>query len=232
MRRTTVLATLCFLSFSPSLLAHPIPDIPVRSTFEADGMCMIRVEVDPRCFEADWEMETYLLHIQMTKLMSAADCDALKAKARAFVDAGIEFFFEPQGAVKPEFTWEFTTLGGGPLVKIDDPVMVTGTWRTKLPEGATGYSIRATQATQFAVVFENTLRGKTVERTAVLFPGEKSFTLQMDGKNATAASAPPESAATGDSPAKAAPQGTSWLMASALLVAALAVLWLARRSRA
>jgi hypothetical protein len=212
------------------LLAHPTPDIPVRSSFESDGTCSIRVEVDPRCFTADPEMETYLMQIQMTKLMSPAECDDLKREAKAFVDAGVEFFFEPQGGVKPEFTWEFTTLGGGPLVKIDDPVMVTGTWRTKLPEGATGYSVRATPANKYAVVFENTLQGKPVERTAVLFPGEKSFTLQMDGKNASAASAPP--AITDELPAKPKVRGTSWVMATVLLVAAMAALWLARRSRA
>jgi hypothetical protein len=230
MRLSSASLVLFFFSFSLRLMAHPIPEIPVRGTFDSDGTCTIRVEVDPRCFEADWESVIYLLHIQMTKLMSAADCEELKAQARALVDADVEFFFEPTGAVKPEFTWEFTTLGGGPLVKIDDPVMVTGTWRTTLPEDATGYSVRATPANKYAVVFENTLHGKPVERTAVLFPGEKSFTLQMDGKNASAASAPP--AITDEETATPKAGGTSWMIATTLLVAALAVLWLARRSRA
>jgi hypothetical protein len=230
--RFPAFSALTFTIFATTLAAHPIPDIPVRGSFDADGSCAIRVEVDPRCFEEDWEMETYLLHIQMTKLMSEADCKALKAKARAFVETGVEFFFDPQGPFKPEFAWEFTTLGGGPLVNIDDPVMVTGTWRTKMAEDAVpkGYSIRATPAIKFAVVFENTLSGKPVERTATLFPGERSFTLDLSGSNATAAAAPPEiTEATLEDPKSGA---VSWIWGSALLAAAVAALWLARRSRA
>jgi hypothetical protein len=225
-------ASLVFFLFSVSLtlVAHPIPEIPVRGSFDADGTCTIRVEVDPRCFEAQWDTVIYLLNIQMTKLMSPEEREALKAQTQAYVDAGVEFFFEPQGPVKPDFTWEFTTLGGGPLVNIDDPVMVTGTWRTKAPEGLKGYSIRATDKMTFSVVYSNVLHGKPVERTAVLFPGEKSYSLQMDGSNATAAAAPPE--ITEDQERKAPQGGSTWLKGGALLAAALVMLWLARLRRA
>lgn len=218
------------LSLCTALPAHPIPDIPVRGSFDEGGACTIRVEVDPRCFEADAEAEGYLLHIQMMKLMTPAEHEALKEKVRAFVRSGLEFFFEPQGRVEPEFSWEFTTLGGGPLVKADDPVMVTGTWRTTMPQGMQGYRIRAAEAVKFAVVFENTLRGRPVERTAVLFPGESSFTLDMSGKNAAASSAPP---ALTVAPAADAPQARPrWPATLLLLAVAVGVLWLARLVRA
>jgi hypothetical protein len=93
-----------------------------------------------------------------------------------------------------------------------------------------GYSIRATEKNVFSVVFENVLHGKPVERTAVLFPGERSFVLQMDGRNATAASAPPE--ITEDEAGKASQGGISWVKGGTLLAAALAMLWLARLKRA
>src|SRR6187399_1070830 len=103
MRLPSASLVLFLFSFSLTLVAHPIPEIPVRGTFDADGTCTIRVEVDPRCFEENWDTVIYLLNIQMTKLMSAAECEALKATAKAYVDAGVEFFFEPQGQVKPDF---------------------------------------------------------------------------------------------------------------------------------
>jgi len=231
MRFPVIPQIIAVLAASPILPAHPIPDIPVRGEFGDDGKAAIRVEVDPRCFETDWELENYLLKIQMDKLMSPAECVALKMKAQEFVARGIEFFFEPQGAFAPDFQWEFTTLGGGPLVNIDDPVIVTGTWRGAIPAGLRSYAVRATEAIQFAVVFSNTLRGKAVERTAVLFPGEKSFSLQMDGSNATQASAPPPttdaSVQDGPSDPPALPTAT-WWKGAALLAAALAALWLAR----
>jgi hypothetical protein len=224
-----ILAPFLLLSLSPTLMAHPIPDIPVRASFDAEGTCTIRVEVDPRCFYDDPEDETYLTKVQLEKLVSPAEADELKATATALIQRGVEFFFEPQGEFEPEFTWEFTAMGGGPLVKFDDPAVITGTWRTKVPEGLAGYRLHATDKIAYAVVFENTLRGTPVERTAVLFPGEKSFTLQMDGGNATVAAAPPAITYVPD--AKDQGRNSPWLVGGALLVAALLALWLARLGR-
>lgn len=226
---------ICFLALIGSLEAHPLPDVPVRTTFGEDGLCTVKVEVDPRCFEADPENEGYLLKIQMEKLLIDADREALKARALNFVGQGIEFFFEPQGSFKPEFKWEFTTLGGAPLVNIDDPVMITGTWSTPIPAGLEGYAIRATKAMKFSVIFANTLRGQPVERTAVLFPGEKSFVLEMDGRTSSAATAPPEvteQTLTTQNAAATPPSALSryWRTAGVLVVA-LFCLWLAKRSQ-
>lgn len=240
MRLPSALPALLLLALFRAVVAHPVPDIPVRTTFDADGTCTIRVEMDPRCFEADWEMEAYLLHIQMNKLMIEADKEALKAKSRQFIGNGIEFFFEqPELKITPDFTWAFTTLGGGPLVNIDDPVVLTGTWTTRVPEGTQGYSIRATKAVKFAVNFENTLRGHVDERVAVLFPGEKSFVFDLSGKNRVLPAAAPETSssttplpAPSDTPLPSPSRMPSWLKASAALAVALTILWLFRRLRA
>ena len=232
MRTFAIHSVFLLLSVSPMLQAHPIPDIPVRGSFEADGTYTIKAEVDPRCFEADPEADTYLTLIQKDKLWTPEEREGLKAKARDFVERGVEFFFEPQGPFKPEFTWEFTTLGGGPLVNYDDPVMVTGTWQSKVPDGLQGYHIRAKDPRNLSIVFENTLHGKRVERTAVLFPGETSFSLKMDGSNASATAAPHEITAESPSvPSEKAGSGITWLRAAALLVAVLAALWLTRLGR-
>lgn len=230
MRASAIISALLVLSLSPILRAHPLPEVPVRASFEADGACTIRVEVDPRSFYDDPEEETYLTKIQLEKLVSPSEGDELKATADAFIKRSVQFFFEPQGEFKPEFTWEFTAIGGGPLVNFDDPVVATGTWRSKLPEGVEGYRIQAKDPRNLAVVFENTLRGTPVERTATLFPGEASFTLWMDGRNADAASAPP--AITANTQTKEAANGAPWLMGGVLLLMALVALWLARLSRA
>ena len=229
-----------FLVLMGRVTAHPLPDVPVRTTFGEDGLCTIRVEVDPRCFEADPENEGYLLKIQMEKLLIDADREALKARALNFVGQGIEFFFEPQGQIKPEFKWEFTTLGGAPLVNIDDPVMITGTWSTAIPQGLEGYYLRATKAMKFSVIFANILRGQPVERTAVLFPGEKSFVLEMDGRTSSASTAPPEiteqtltaeNQAAAPAAAPLATASSQYWRTAGILAVALFCLWLAKRSQ-
>jgi hypothetical protein len=235
MRPFSAASLVGFFMLSPMVVAHPLPDIPVRGSFEADGAVTIRVEIDPRCFEPDPEQETYLTHVVLTDLVSPAEQDGMKKQAQALVDQGVEFFFEPQGQFKPEWVWEFTTLGGGKLVNYDDSVVITGTWRSKLPAGTTGYSIRANDPKNLAVVFENTLHGKSVERVAILFPKEKSFTLDMSGKNASAASEPlqiAEQTTPSDAPVPAAKAGgITWWRGAALVVAAGVIIWLAKVGR-
>lgn len=216
---------LCLLP--AGLGAHPIPDIPVRTAFPGDGGCIIQVEVDPRCFEADPNKAPYLLQEQWSKLTDAGR-DALKQKARTFVQDMVEFFFVPMGRIAPEFVFEFTTNENVPLASAGDPVVLTGTWRTPVPAGMEGYRIRAREGCQLAVLFLNTLHGRPVERMAVLFPGETSYLLDLEGKNATAASAPPP--ITADPEAGAAGWWLTWGRPMLLFSGALGLLLLARRA--
>ena len=57
---TAVAAWLC-LAPGPVALAHPVPDVPLRSFFDADGSAVIEIELDTRCFSDDPESEPYLL---------------------------------------------------------------------------------------------------------------------------------------------------------------------------
>jgi hypothetical protein len=55
----------------------------------------------------------------------------------------------------------------------------------------TGWRIRSTPASKLSVVFQNVIRGESHPRMAVLFPGESSFVLSLDGlTTATSPSVP------------------------------------------
>jgi hypothetical protein len=166
-------------------IAHPIPDVPVRAAFEAGGACTIQVEVDLRCFDDDPATAPYLLN-EFLPAKPEAERNELFGKAAAFVARTVEFYFEPQGRIMPEFQFTFTGKEAAPLLKNDDPVMLTGTWRTTLPTGIRGYRIRSARDHKLSVLFLNQVRGQAVERTQVLFPEESSFLLDL-----SALSAPP-----------------------------------------
>ncbi len=164
--------------------AHPVPDVPVRAAFEADGSAVIQVEIDPRSFSEDPLNEPYLQNWVLEE-MTAAERAELTAQAAALIANTVEFQFEPLGQIVPKFTFAFTTHGGEPLKKIDDPVMLLGTWRTTLPEGLQGYRIRALPAGNLSVLFLNKIRGTQVKRMQVLFPGEDSYILDLTGLTAS-----------------------------------------------
>lgn len=186
-------APICFALFSLFLVAiaraHPIPDVPVRSSFDAGGACRIQVEVDPRCFDEDPENAPSLLY-EFVRPKSETERAAMREKARAFMAQTAEFVFEPLGKIAPEFDFEITGKGGAALSKDDDVVVLTGTWKTTVPAGIHGYRIRALPQGKLSVLFLNQLRGQQADRVQVLFPGETSYLLDLTGLNAPVATAP------------------------------------------
>jgi len=163
--------------------AHPVPDIPVRGFFNADGTAIIQVEVDPRAFTADPVSEPFLAKWVLEKSDQNEKNEFIR-KARDLVKKSVRFRLQPLGIVEPEFEWNFTSHGNKTLEKTDDPVMITGEWKTKIPAGIEGYQIEATKDGKLSVVFVNQLKGKQVERLNVLFPGETSFLLDLTGMTA------------------------------------------------
>lgn len=159
-----------------TLLGHPVPDVPVRSFFEADGSTRIEVEVDLRCFTEDPENEPYLMHWTL-KEMAEAEKAALLKKAEAFVKKSIAFRLAPKGQIEPTFEWRFTTHRGEELSEHGDPVMLTGIWQFENP--ADSYQIEALPAGNLSVLFLNHVDDTAVERFQVLFPGEKSYELKL-----------------------------------------------------
>ncbi len=186
-------AAILFVSlFIATAWSHPVPDLPVRSHFAVGGVAEIRVEVDPRCFEADPEKINFYQR-EAVAAMSADEVKQMKTRADAFVTERLRFFFDPVGELKPAFVWDFNKLGDGgipfetddkQLLKGNETVLV-GSWKTNIVTGMTGYRIEALPMTAekmgvpLNVMFLNFIGGRQVERYAVLYPGESSFTLDL-----------------------------------------------------
>ena len=185
-------ALLYVLALTANAWSHPVPDLPVRSHFDPGGGAEIRVEVDPRCFEADPEKVDYYQKEKIEGL-SSDEIKTMKERADVFVTERLRFLFDPVGEVKAAFVWEFKKLGDGvvpfetddkALLKGNEMVLV-GSWKATVVEGMTGYRIEALAMTPekmgapLNVQFLNFIGGKQVERYAVLFPGETSFTLDL-----------------------------------------------------
>lgn len=187
--------------FLPALLrAHPMPDIAVRSHFGADGAAEIRLEIDPRSFESNPEAFDYFTKT-IVDALSPEQVEKLSGKAVAFAESRLRFRFEPLGEVKPEFDWAFRKMGDTPLEAADDPAMLVGSWKTRLPQGLSGYRVESLKLSDPAaipmnVVFLNHLDGKQVERYAVLFPGETSFLLDLTGRGSAKGEALPGAVGT------------------------------------
>lgn len=164
--------------FGGVCLGHPLPDVPVDTDFDGKGGCTVRVEVDPRCFEADPNTALSLTNADLAYL-DAAKRDELKAKAAAYVAKVVKWSFDGAGAFKPEFAFTFTTHANVALANADDVVVLTGMWKGKVPDGATGYALEATPEGQLSVVIHHVAKGKPVERFQVLFPGENSYVLDL-----------------------------------------------------
>lgn len=161
---------------------HPLPELPVWAFFEEDGTTRIEIEVDPRCFEADPEKELYMRYWFLQR------CDeeerrAMFGAAEEFIPTRIGLVFSSPDAVvemaKPEWSFRFTTLGGKPLKELDDPVVIRATWRTTLPGSVSTYQVEALDRGIFSVVFLNHVGGEAVPRIQRLFPGEKSYVLDL-----------------------------------------------------
>ena len=60
LRLIKILSITLFFTGSFQLISHPLPDLPLRSFFEADNTVLIQIEIDTRCFSKDPEMEPYL----------------------------------------------------------------------------------------------------------------------------------------------------------------------------
>jgi hypothetical protein len=185
---------LCLLlCFAATLaLGHPIPDIPVKAEFGKDGSARILVELDPRLFATDPDKAPYLLN---QELPTGEAASALLKQAADYAASRLSFRFEPLGEVKPDFQWSLTGEQAAALALPEDKVMVTGQWKTTVPQGIGGYRVKALPVGDRSVVVVNSLNGQVVERLNVLFPGEESYLLSLAGSGATAALG--ESAVTG-----------------------------------
>ncbi len=185
-----------------SVWAHPPPETVVTGFF-TKGSPTIRfeVEVDARCLlvPAKPEEELYVLHWYLQKMTEAETTDWM-TRVHEYLAKTVELRLLPGGRIEPRFEFRFTTLGGGPLDKLDDPVMLRGTWEITVPNELTGYQLKALKDGEVAVMFRNQLDGKPVERISSLFPGEESYVLDVSAYSAASSASPvspPDSNAPG-----------------------------------
>jgi hypothetical protein len=216
--------------------AHPLPDVPVRANFEPNGDWMLQVEIDPRSFEDDPNVAPYLTNADLA-LTPQERKEKLKAQAREYIQKVVEIVLDPPAVVKPDYTWEFTGQENAELKLPEDPVVLTGTWQGKIPEGTTGYSIKALQSGTLSVLYHNTALGKKVERYQILFPGETSYVLDLKTYKPRTAAPPPVVADEAAAVAEDAPcafcgaVGDSYMLPAAVSVALIVALvtWLRRK---
>jgi hypothetical protein len=170
--------------FCATVLAHPMPDIPVRTHLGDDGSLEIRVEIDPRAFASNPEEFEYETKAKTDKT-TPEEFQILVETANRFVANRVKFHLEPSGEQQPVFTWSYQKLGDdGSLLAADDPAVLVGSWRLDPPEGTSAYRIeslqlRETGALAMNVNFLNFRKGVKEERYAVLFPGESSFVWKV-----------------------------------------------------
>lgn len=184
------------LALLPSAaMAHPIPDLPVHGIFQTGGKALIRVDVNPRCFDEDPTTATSLTRIVFENISPERKTELLKA-AEELIKREIEFYLEPTGRILPEFTFEFSGEAGRPLETDESVVVISAKWSTQLQSDATGWSVKSSPSNKLAVVFENEVNGTQHPRVAVLFPNERSYTLDLTAlmgapaQNATLGSVP------------------------------------------
>jgi hydrogenase/urease accessory protein HupE len=172
------LLSLLLLATAIPLFAHPIPDIPVRGNFLSGGEAIISVEVNPRCFEPDPLTAPSLVNRVYTSLPDDRKAE-LRAKSKELVNRLIEFYFDPVGRIHPDFKFDFTGEARKDLQNEEDIVVLTGSWKTRIASGLTGWKVRSAPENKLSVVFQNIINGEVHPRLAVLFPGETSFALDL-----------------------------------------------------
>ena len=163
---------------APLSQAHPIPDIPVHSSFDGNAGITIRIEIDPRCFELDPNKAPSMLTKDLAALPAPKKAE-LKTKAAVYAARAVRFIFEPGEAIQPTFNFQFTGQANVGLSKPDDVVVLTGTWSSAIPTGAATYHIAATPEGTLSVLNFNEVRGQRLERFQVLFPGETGYKLDL-----------------------------------------------------
>lgn len=164
--------------------SHPIPDIPIRASFDSNGNATFLVEVDPRCFMADALNEPYFTNSEMPTI-SKKEQQRLFKEAGKFIEKFVALSAEPIGKLKPEFSYKFTSfdneaLSDNPTEDDETPIMVTAQWNTNASAWK-AYWVSNSKTNRFSVQFINFVKGEK-QPLNVLFPGETSYRLDLSSR--------------------------------------------------
>lgn len=176
--RLPTLPAVFLVAFCSLAHAHPLPEIPIHASFDGVGGLSITTEVDPRSFEPDPNVAPSVTKADFA-LTPAAQQDKWKTQASDYIRKTVLFLLDGAPPLEPVFEWTFTTNNNVPLANEEDVVVLTGKASVKIPPAATGFSIEATKTGSLSVILRNVVRGTTLERFQVLFPGETSYVLDL-----------------------------------------------------
>ena len=175
----TILFLLAIL-FPIAAIAHPVPHITVRGNFKSDSTATIQVEVDPRCFADDPEHAHYLKKRDLDR-KSKAEREAYFTKAKKLIQTTLRFHLEPPDKVHLDFKFRFQEKAkAAPDSEGGIPIILVAQWKTQELAKVNSYQLENLKAGKFSVHFLNKVDGKK-QKLNVLFPGEKSYRLDLTG---------------------------------------------------
>jgi hypothetical protein len=159
-----------------SLVAHPIPDLPIFGKFDQNGSSLVEVEIDPRAFADNPEAEPFLTVPALEELNMSAR-QSLLDQSFELLESSLQIRMNEQSWYLPDFTFEFAKTvnkdeNNQTIVKIRAFTSVER-------ESNASYQIMAKETAPFDLIFTNQINGVPHRRVNVLFPGEESFALPL-----------------------------------------------------
>ena len=162
--------------FCSSLVAHPIPDLPIFGKFDQNGSSQVEVEIDPRAFAEDPEAEPFLT-VPALQELNMSDRQNLLDQAFELLESSLQIRMNEQKWYLPNFAYEFDETvnkdeNNQTIVKIRAFTSVER-------ESNASYQIRSKETAPLDLIFTNQINGIPHRRVNVLFPGEESFALPL-----------------------------------------------------
>jgi hypothetical protein len=159
-----------------SLVAHPIPDLPIFGQFDQNGSSQVEVEIDPRAFAEDPEAEPFLTVPALEELNMSAR-QSLLDQSFELLESSLQIRMNAQKWYLPNFAYEFTET-----VNKDEnnqTIIKIRAFTSVERESNASYQIRAKETAPLDLIFTNQINGVPHRRVNVLFPGEESFALPL-----------------------------------------------------
>jgi len=159
-----------------SLVAHPIPDLPIFGKFDQNGSSQVEVEIDPRAFADDPEAEPFLTVPALEELNMSAR-QYLLDQSFELLESSLQIRMNEQSWYLPDFAYEFAET-----VNKDEnnqTIIKIRAFTSVERESNASYQIRAKETAPLDLIFTNQINGIPHRRVNVLFPGEESFALPL-----------------------------------------------------
>ena len=159
-----------------SLVAHPIPDLPIFGQFDENGSSQVEVEIDPRAFADDPEAEPFLTVPALEELNMSAR-QYLLDQSFELLESSLQIRMNAQKWYLPKFAYEFAET-----VNKDEnnqTIVKIRAFTSMERESNASYQIRAKETAPLDLIFTNQINGVPHRRVNVLFPGEESFALPL-----------------------------------------------------